>query len=81
MLTNDLLTDDELTALTGVKPGAHGRSEKIIQILRAAGIYHWLRYDGTVATTWTHVHKAGEGTPSGEGSRKKPNFNAVNRAA
>ena len=81
MNANDLLTDKELSDITGVKPGARSRTEKVMTTLRQAGIYCWLRYDGTVATTWTHVHNAGLVRPEGGTTAKKPNFAAVNKVA
>lgn len=79
-MSNDILSDKDLEDVTGVKAGAHGRSEKIIDVLRKAGIYHWLTYDGNVRTTWHHVHAAGQSQPE-QPKSAKPNFSAANKKA
>ena len=56
---NDLLEEEDLTAVTGVDPKARLRNKKIIDVLEKANIYYWLKHDGSVATTWTHIHRSG----------------------
>lgn len=71
---NDLLTDADLAAITGIPDRAHQRVERMTGILRQAGIYFWLRGDGSIATTWTHVHRAGEAQPGQNKPRAMPQF-------
>lgn len=73
---DDLLTEEQLARITGVPKGSPSGLTKRIEVLRKAGIHHWLRYDGTLATTWHHVHNAGQVTAP-ESTRTLPNFGAI----
>jgi hypothetical protein len=62
--------DDELPfsrvcKLTGVDPYKDNGSidtlkiNKMRKALREADIYYWVKVDGTLGTTWHHIHRAG----------------------
>jgi len=59
---NDALTDDDLSAITGVDKNARQRDSKMSAILKNAGITHWFKHAGGIATTWHHVHHAAQPT-------------------
>ncbi len=46
-----VLTAAELRAITGTR-----LREQQAAVLQAARIYHWRRLDGSICTTWHHVH-------------------------
>lgn len=48
---NDVLNTDDLAKVTGAKQ-ISGQME----ILAREKIHHWLGKDGTLKTTWYHVH-------------------------
>jgi len=48
---NDLLTEDDLIEVTGAQ-----KTSKQQEILKQAGIKHWMGLDGKIRTTWFHVH-------------------------
>lgn len=73
---DDLLTEDQLARITGVPKGSPSGLTKRIEVLRKAGIHHWLRHDGTLATTWHHVHNAGQSTAF-QPTKPLPNFSAI----
>lgn len=54
----DLLTDDELREVTRVPKGSQNGTVKQIKVLQNAGIFFWIRNDGSIGTTWHHVHNA-----------------------
>lgn len=70
---NDLVNEDELVLLTGVGKRSQNRLFKQIDVLKKAGIHYWLRYDGSLATTWFHVHNA---KPT-ENVQKLPRFHGI----
>lgn len=53
------LSKDELSLVTGVKPGAHDRVDKMVEVLKEAGIHYWLGWDGQLKTTRHHISVAG----------------------
>ena len=55
---DDLLSPEQIRRLTGVPKRAQNGIVRQINVLQSAGIHHWLRDDGTLATTWHHVHNA-----------------------
>lgn len=57
-MTDEIVTQDQLCELTGVGKKTPGRAVKIADVLTKAGIVHWTRHDGTIATTWHHVKNA-----------------------
>jgi hypothetical protein len=72
---NDLLDQQDLVEITKVRPKARNRLRRMADVLERAGIYYWVADDGTINTTWSHVHKAGNqahDTPS-----RFPDFSTV----
>ena len=59
---NDALSDDDLSAITGVDKNARLRDAKRSEILTKAGITHWFKHSEGIATTWHHVHHAAKPT-------------------
>lgn len=55
---NDFLSEDEVRQVTKVKKGAQNGLTKQMDVLNKAGIYYWLGDDGSICTTWYHVHNA-----------------------
>lgn len=53
---NDMLSERELCQVAGIEPGARRRPERIAKVLMKAGIFYWFREDGSVGTTWHHIH-------------------------
>lgn len=68
----DILTDSELSEVTGVRKGSPDIVRKRLSVLKSAGIHCWVRYDGSVCTTWHHVHNAGQTPP-----KSLPNLSAI----
>lgn len=69
---NDLLTDEELTELTGyVFPS------KQCAALARAGISFVRRRDGRPRVTWTHVNAALAGVRQSAAEEDRPNFDAI----
>lgn len=69
-----IVTDQELSDLTGVKRGAPQRTAKIIGVLKRARIHHWIKDDGNVCTTWHHVNNP---MPEESSSPQKPNLQSI----
>jgi len=68
---NDLLTDDELFHLTGVK-----QPSKQADVLTRNGIYFILRHDRLIKTTWYHVHHPLQHVPL---SSNGPDFSSLEK--
>lgn len=64
---NDLLTKDELEAVTGAKQWS-----KMAEVLSACGIFYIPKANGEISTTWHHVHNPARITGSNE-----PDFDQV----
>lgn len=73
-MSQQIVTDQELAELTGIKRGAPQRTAKIIRVLKQARIYHWIKDDGNVCTTWHHVNHP---TPEDASSQQKPNLQSI----
>lgn len=70
---NDLLTDDELSEMTGYK-----YPSKQCEALQRAGISFIKRRDGRPRVTWTHVNAAMAGYLAvAETEENTPNFDAM----
>jgi hypothetical protein len=68
------LTEDEVRALSGkIKRDAQVRA------LRAMGVEHRVRPDGSVAVLRDHIHKVFDGTPGSakRGKPAAPNWDAI----
>ena len=72
---DDLLTEDQLSRVTGVDKSARNRDAKMAEILDKAGIFHWWKHSGGIATTWHHVHNARPRVAHNDSSI--PNFGAI----
>jgi hypothetical protein len=69
------LSDDELTSLTGAK-----RRDARVRALRAMGIEHRVRPDGTVIVLRSHVEQLLGGAPSNRVTpEREPNWDALRR--
>jgi Domain of unknown function (DUF4224) len=75
-MTDEIVSQDQLCELTGVGKKATGRAVKIATVLTKAGIVHWYRHDGTIATTWHHVKNANP-NPKIESPSNMPRFRSV----
>ena len=75
---NDILSEQELCEVAGVKPESRKKPERIARVLMKAGIFYWFKEDGTVGTTWHHIHnpKPVE-AHSHAGDSFMPNFGAM----
>lgn len=71
----DDLTEDDIRRVTGVPKGSQNGLTKQMKVLNDAGIYYWLKNDGTIGTTWHHVHNARPRTAHNDDSL--PNFSAT----
>lgn len=74
---NDLLSDKELSDLTGVGLNERRREAKIVSVLEQAGIFHWWKSNGGIGTTWHHVHNARSRTAVERDNVVAPNFGAI----
>lgn len=72
---NDTLTADEIREITKVHKGAQNGLIRQMNVLNRAGIHYWLGDDGSIVTTWTHVHNAKPHTQLSGNSA--PNFATV----
>lgn len=72
----DLLSDDELREVTRVPKGSQNGTVKQIKVLHDAGIYFWIRNDGSIGTTWYHVHNA-KPVSAQNNNTFKPDFSVV----
>lgn len=70
---SDQLSEIEVCEIAGVSATAQQKMSKVMTVLNNAGIYYWLRHDGSIGTTWHHVHCAGATLqlpkPSGSGMK------------
>lgn len=78
MTMGDLLTDLELCQVAGVGPESRGKYRRIANVLANADIYYWWKADGSIGTTWHHVHAAGTARPfKGKERSSEPNLSKV----
>ena len=70
-MSDEVVTQEQLCDLTGVKMCTPCRAVKIASVLRKAGIVHWVRHDGSIATTWHHV-KCANPNPQAEIPKDMP---------
>lgn len=73
MKKDDLLTADDLSSITGVPSNARNKFKRMTTVLENAGIFYWIRDDLSIATTWHHVHCAG----NDKALTAQPDFRAV----
>ena len=55
-MVGDLLTDTDVAELTGVNKNSRNKNTKVIAVLKKAGIFFWIKNDGSIGTRWHHVH-------------------------
>lgn len=54
---NDALSDDDFIAIAGERPSKSAVAKrKVMDVLDSAGILYWIKADGSIGTTWHHVH-------------------------
>ena len=70
MEDGDFVSTEALERLTGAK-----RADVQARILTAHGIYFIERRDGSIVTTWHHVHRAPDWRV--QNSEEEPAYNAV----
>jgi hypothetical protein len=78
---DDLLTDDDLVRVTRIPKRARDRLEKTKKVLKDAGIYFWVCGDGSIATTWHHIHNPNrpDTKKPDELDPNMPNFGAMKK--
>lgn len=77
MNKSDLLSKDEVFDVAGVKVGARNGLNRVMNTLKNAGIYFWIKADGNIGTTWHHVHMANASQIEKNTEQQTPNFNAI----
>ena len=70
-----VLTAADLRAITGTRV-----REQQAAVLQAARIYHWRRLDGSICTTWHHVHHPMLAAPTTDTEQSRPRPRYLERA-